>query len=177
MDPIRLRFSKFCELLTGEEGPNATIRDILAKGDTPFDPKPPFGGQRTYDGEDTLKWLGFEAMRAVNVRLHQAAKLMRYGYAAEGFLEALESGKDVSDFHLFFAQGKPERDKGGWFALHYKLFRASEIADFLADQAANGPGIEHFVGVPLLPIYEGAKARATALGYELVGGEFYPVAE
>lgn len=175
MDPIRLRFSKFCELLTGEEGPNATIRDILAKGDTPFDPKPPLGGQRTYDGEDTLKWLGFEAMRAVNVRLHQAAKLMRYGYAAEGFLEALEAGREVSDFHLFFAQGKPELT--GVYQLHYKLFRPSEIADFLADQAANGPGIEHFVGVPLLPIYERAKARAKALGIEMVGGEFYPVAE
>lgn len=177
MDPIRLRFSKFCELLTGEEGANATIRDILAKGDAPFDPKPRIGGQRTYDGEDTLKWLGFEAMRAVNVRLHQAAKLMRYGYAAEGFLEALEAGKDVSDFHLFFAQGKPEREKDERFVLHYKLFRASEIADFLADQAANGPGIEHFVGVPLLPIYERAKARSAALGLELVGGEFYPVAK
>lgn len=177
MDPIRLRFSKFCELLTGEEGPSATIRDILAKGDVPFEPKPSVGGQRTYDGEDVLKWLGFEAMRAVNVRLHQAAKLMRYGHAAEGFIEALEAGECVSDFHLFFAQGKPEREKGGWFALHYKLFRASQIADFLADQAANGPGIEHFAGVPMLPIYELAKARAASIGMELVGGELYLVAE
>lgn len=63
-----------------------------------------------------MKWLGFEAMRVVNVRLYQAAMLLRYGHAAEGFLEALEAGKDVSDFHLLFAQRKPRRDKDGCFA-------------------------------------------------------------
>lgn len=177
MDPIRLRFSKFCDLLVGEGGPKATIRDIIAKGDAPFDPRPSVGRQRTYDGEDLLKWLGFDAMRAAGVRLHHAAKLMRFGYAAERFLDALRANEDVSDFYLFFAQGQADHEKGGFFQLHYKLLRAAEIPAFLAEQGENGPGIEHFVGVPLLPIYTDAQARADLFGMKLIAGDLFKVSE
>ncbi len=174
MEPILLRFSKFSELLVGVDGPKATVRDIVAKGDVPFDPKPRFGGQRTYDGEDLVKWLGFEAMRAAGVSLHQAAKLMRYGYVVEPFLEAIKAGNDTSELHLCFATGKPA--SSGFFQFHYKLFTSSKIADFLEEQARSGPGIEYLVSVPLLPVYKDAQSRAAIHGLALVVGDFFKAA-
>lgn len=173
MTPIRLRFSRFCDLLVGEDGPKATIRDILAKGDTPFDPKPPIGGQRTYDGEDYLKWLAFEAVRAAGVRLHHAAKLMRYGHVAERFVDDLEAGKDTSQLYACFAKGKPGTSLGDWHALHYQVLSATEIGTFLAEHSNAGPGLEHFVSVPLLPIYTEARVQAAKMGLHLVGRQFF----
>lgn len=176
MNPIRVRFSKFCDLIVGEDGPKATIRDILAKGDVPLDPTPKVGGQRTYDGEDLLKWLAFDELRAAGVRLHQAAKLMRYGYAAERFLESLAAGEEASDFYLFFAEGKPDPAKSSWYELHYKIFRRAEMCAFLADQAQTAPGIKYFVSVPMLPIYIEGQARAAAHNMQLIGGNLYETA-
>jgi len=165
MKEVRLRFGHFCELI-GHIETKATVRDIMVRGDPPFDPKPKSGTQRTYDGADLLRWKGFEELRNAGLKMHHAAKLMRHSGAVEEFFEAMEKGEDVDGFYLYFAQEYP-KENGGWHELHYEFCRGVDLAAFLENAARKAPAIRHSVMVPLMPIYRRAQEQAASLGFQL----------
>lgn len=173
MPAARLRFAAFAEML--DPTPAATIRDILAKGEPPVNPKPVFGGQRDYDGLDVVKWKAFEALKGVRVGQARAGKFLRLNDFVEQFLDARESGLPVGDYclvygetvHLAIDDHMPEQ--------LFKGLRATEIAEFMGYRDDFGAPINFAVIVPLAPIYVAARASALSKGYELRGRDLFAI--
>lgn len=163
----RLRLSPFCAIV-GEE--RETVRSLVNRNEAPIPREVPgMGAQRTYGGEDVLRWFGFRELRNAGLRLHRAAHLMRYSGALETFMESKAAGQDVRHFCLFHAEEYPMGEAGGIFELAYTFLPDGDVRGFLEARADAGRMVRHAVAVPFLPVYLECLEAVAAQGLTLIG--------
>lgn len=182
----RLRLSEFCTMI-GETVP--TVRGLMVRQNAPFDPTPPEGSQRTYDGADLLAWCLFTSLRNVGLGSSVAADVVHLSGAVKAFLDAMERGENLADFHLYAHWTRRDRRHRGRPAVDRLAYLYGTSADVGASLASEAEGYGQpnlsgdtrlgtvaLVAVPLLPCYDRCRATAAAHGFTMVGRDLIEVA-